>query len=249
MIKKSALLSSQLLFDEAKKIGLDPKWETDYGLFSVSLNNSPKREFFFHSNLNLNGELSRILVKNKHFTRLILEKNNFVNIPYILPRSSEKLQDFFEQYQPIICKPLLGQKSKRVYLIKTVERLQKCSLKMNFFEKYIDGEECRYLILQNQVIAVQRKKLSPTKKYPWNLHYIGVEKLHWNNDLVEESLRIANIFNLRWAAVDFIIDAAGKAWVLEVNSSPGIVKIHNPDEGVRVNAAELIWKAITAKYN
>lgn len=242
--KNFDLLSSQILFNEAKKLGLDPKWEADYGLFSVSFNHSSKREFFFHSNLNLNGELSRILVKNKHFTRIILEKNGFENIPYLLPNSLNQLKEFFEQHQPLICKPLLGQKSKRVYLIKTVERLKKCSLKMNFFEKYIDGEECRYLILQNQVIAVQRKQLSPTKKHPWNLRYIGIEQSHWDNELVEKSLRIAKIFNLRWVAVDFILDVNEKAWVLEVNSSPGIVKIHNPDEGIKVNAAELIWKVL-----
>lgn len=244
MGKNLDLLSSQILFDEAQKLGLNPKWETDYGLFSVSFRNTSKREYFFHSNLNLNGELSRILVKNKHFTRLILEKNNFVNIPFILPRSPEELRYFFDQHQPIICKPLLGQRSKKVYLIKTKERLEKCSLKMNFFEKYIEGEEHRYLILDRKVIALQHKKLSPTRKYPWNLRYTGVDQLNWDEELIDQSLKIASIFKLNWAAVDFLLDADGKAWVLEVNSSPGIVKIHHPDDGIKVNAAGLIWKVL-----
>lgn len=248
MGKNLDLLSSQILFDEAKKLGLNPKWEMDYGLFSVSFHNSSKREYFFHSNLNLNGELSRIMVKNKHFTRLILENNNFVNIPFILPRSPEELRDFFDQHQPIICKPLLGQRSKKVYLIKTKERLEKCSLKMNFFEKYIEGDEHRYLILDGEVIAVQHKTLSPTKKYPWNLRYTGVAQSKWDEELIDQSLKIASIFKLKWAAVDFLLDADGKAWVLEVNSSPGIVKIHHPDDGVKVNVAELIWKVLIQQY-
>jgi len=248
MGKNLDLLSSQILFDEAQKLGLNPRWETDYGLFSVNFYNTSEREYFFHSNFNLNGELSRILVKNKHFTRLILEKNMFANIPFILPRSLEELRDFFEKHQSIICKPLLGQRSKKVYLINTKERLDKCSLKMNFFEKYIEGDEHRYLILDGEVIAVQHKTLSPTKKYPWNLRYIGVDRLEWDGELIDQSLKIASIFELKWAAVDFLLDADGRAWVLEVNSSPGIVKIHHPDDGVRVNAAELIWKVLIQQH-
>jgi len=236
------LLSSQLLFNEAQKLGLQPKWETEYGLFSVKLPSSSSREFFFHSNLNLNGELSRMLVKNKHFTRLILEKNGFENIPYLLPSSKKELEHFFEQHQPIICKPLLGQRSRSISLISTKRELSHCSLKMTFFEKFIKGDECRYLILNNRVIAVQKKRLAPTSSNPWNLHYIGLEKIDWDRQLVKQSLSIAKLFKLEWVAVDYILDKQNKAWVLEVNSAPGIVKMHQPDEGVKTNVAKLIWK-------
>lgn len=244
MNPKINLKSSQLLFDEAQKLGLEPKWETDYGLFSVKLPESSQREFFFHTNFNCNGELSRILVKNKHFARLILEKNGFENIPYLLPSNSVELKHFFDDYQPIICKPLLGQQSRHIKLIKSREQLAVCSLKMTFFEKYIKGDECRYLLLQNEVIAVQRKKLVPTASNPWNLYYIGLPKSDWDQQLVQRSIKIVKLFKLNWAAVDYILDEEGKAWILEINSAPGIVKIHHPDEGVKTNAAKLIWQAL-----
>ncbi len=247
MVKNSLnLQSSQLLFDQAKVMGLQPQWETDYGLFSVMApsQGTSKRQYFFHANLNLNGELSRALVKNKHFTRLILEKNGFENIPYILPTSLEQLANFFDEHQPIICKPLLGQQSRDIYLIKTKQQLKQCSLAMNFFEKYVAGEEHRYLVLKGKVIAVQKKVLQPTKNEPWKLFYTGLEKQNWNRELAKLALQIAQLFQLSWAGVDFIIDQQGKGWILEVNSAPGIVKIHNPNAGVPVNAAKLIWQAI-----
>ena len=115
---------------------------------------------------------------------------------------------------------------------------------MTFFEKFIQGEEHRYLILNNQVIAVQKKLLQPTKTNPWQLHYTGLSRQAWRQDLVDESLKIAQIFELNWVAVDFMVDEQEKALVLEFNSSPGIVKIHQPDAGVKTNVAKLIWQAV-----
>lgn len=244
---KSDLLTSQILFDEAEKLGFQPQWETDYGLFSVKLSSSKNRQYFFHSSFNLNGELSRMLVKNKHFTRLILDKHNAHNIPYCLPKSAQQLRSFFVQNQPIICKPLLGQRSRGIKLVKTDEELSRYSLKMTFFEKFVQGDEYRYLILMDKVIAVQRKKLNPTSTNPWNLHYTGLKKADWDQKLVDEALRIAKVFYLNWVAVDYILDKQGVAWVLEVNSAPGIVKIHRPDAGVKTNAANLIWKELVKK--
>ena len=225
-------------------MGLDPKWETDYGLFSVKLPHLNHRQFFFHTNFNLNGELSRILVKNKHFTRLILEKNGFENIPYLLPSNQVELEHFFDDNQPIICKPLLGQQSRKIKLIKMRNQLAECSLEMTFFEKFIAGDEYRYLVLRNEVIAVQRKKLAPAPNNPWNLYYIGLPKSDWDQQLVQRSIKIAKLFKLKWVAVDYILDEEDLAWVLEVNSAPGIVKIHNPDKGEKTNAARLIWQSL-----
>ncbi len=249
MKNSSILQSSQLLFDQAKLMGLQPQWETDYGLFSVIAPSqaTAKRQYFFHTNLNLNGELSRVLVKNKHFARLILEENGFENIPYILPASLEELAIFFDEHQPIICKPLLGQQSQNVKLIASKEDLKNCSMEMTFFEKYIEGSEHRYLVLNDEVIAVQKKELKPTSDQPWKLFYTGLEKNQWNETLIKMSLEVAALFQLNWAGVDFIVDQEGKGWILEVNSAPGIVKIHNPDAGVSVNAAKLIWQAIFSK--
>jgi glutathione synthase/RimK-type ligase-like ATP-grasp enzyme len=240
--------SSRLLFDEAQKLGLNSHWETNYGLFSVELpgrgDKAKSSHFFYSSNFNLNGELSHALVKNKHFTRLILEQAGIVNIPYLLPDSRQELDEFFDRYQPLICKPLLGQRSRGVKLIETRDQLAKCPLKLTFFEKFIEGTEYRYLILENKVIAVQKKELRPTKSQPWKLFYTGLPIKQWNQELVAESLRIASLFELNWAAVDYLVDSHQQAWVLEVNSAPGIVKIHQPDAGVKTNAAELIWHVI-----
>ncbi|KUK79591.1 MAG: hypothetical protein XD95_0275 [Microgenomates bacterium 39_7] len=246
-MKNSNVQSSDLLFNQAKLMGLQPRWEAEYGLFSILPVGVKQRQYFFHTNLNLNGELSRILVKNKHFTRLIIEQTGLVNIPYILPSSREQLNDFFEEHQPLICKPLLGQQSQNVKLIQSQEKLEHCSLKMTFFEKYIEGVEHRYLVLNNEVIAVQKKEREPTKDDPWKLFYTGLEKKNWDLKLSKLALKITNLFQLSWAGVDFIVDQQGNGWILEVNSAPGIVKIHHPDAGISTNAAKLIWQAVLKK--
>ncbi|HQM15635.1 MAG TPA: hypothetical protein PLM16_00285 [Candidatus Woesebacteria bacterium] len=251
--------SSTLLFAEAIKLDLDPIWETDYGLFSVCLSRTiarksnlskptQPRQYFFHCNLNLNGERSRILVKNKHFTRLILDKHGMRNIPYLLPESFAQLKQFFFEHRALICKPLLGQRSRGIYLIKDLSKLAKCSLKMTFFEKYVEGYESRYLLLDQKVIAVQKKVLVPTADEPWKLHYTGLEPEKWRPDLMIEAKKVGQIFGLRWLAVDFIIDKDNQAWLLEVNSAPGIVKIHLPDAGIATNAANLLWQTIITDY-
>jgi D-alanine-D-alanine ligase-like ATP-grasp enzyme len=248
---QKVVTSSQILFAEAQKLDLNPRWETDYGLFSVELpnpqakkNTSTTRQFFFHTNLNLNGERARFLSKNKHFTRLVLAEAGFKNIPFCLPASRLELEKFFDKHQPIICKPLLGQQSKSIKLISTKNQLNDCSLHLTFFEKFIKGVEYRCLILQNEVIAVQRKELKTTKKSPWQLFYINLKSEKWDKKLMTEAKKIAQVFNLNWAGIDFIVEADGSFWILEVNSAPGIVKIHHPDEGAGVNAANKVWKAV-----
>ena len=252
------LKSAALLFDQAQTMGLQPRWETDYGLFSVilpkqnsaqNINKPPTREFFFQTNLNLNGSRARILAKNKQFTRLVLAQANLPNIPYLLPGSQEQLLTFFNQYQPLICKPLLGDRSLNVKLITTRQQLANCNLTMNFFEQFIKGIEYRCLVLQDKVIALQKKELIPTDQEPWKLFYTGLDKSRWQPALVSMSKQIAQLLHLELAGVDFIVDAQGKNWVLEVNSAPGITKIHHPDAGVSTNAAELIWAAVLASYS
>lgn len=200
--------------------------------------------FFFNTNLNLNGELARILVKNKHFTRVIFERAGIKNIPFILPESMVQLEQFFRQYRPLICKPLLGQRSEKIKLLKTIKQLHNCSLERTFFEKYIEGVEHRCLVLQDEVIAMQRKELRPKPSNPWQLYYIGLLRKNWRADLTEEAIKIARLFQLNWAGIDYLLDKQGSAWLLKVNSAPGIVKIHQPDEGVKINAARLLWQAV-----
>lgn len=238
------LKSSQLLFEGAAKLGLNPVWETDYGLFSVKLPSQPDRQFFFHSSFNFNGELSRVLTRNKHFTRLILDQHLVNNIPYLLPQSRDQLQEFFKKHQPLICKPLLGKQSQGVKLIKTQKELEGCSLHLTFFEKYIKADEYRCLILQDEVIAMQRKLLKPTPANPWELHYINLEKQDWLQNLASEALRIAKIFQLGWAGIDFLVEESGRSWLLEVNSAPGFVKVHQPDEGESINVCSLVWQEL-----
>lgn len=253
---QKVVTSSQILFAEAEKLGLNPRWENDYGLFSVELphseknkNNLPTREFFFHTNLNLNGERARFLCKNKHFTRLVLAQANFTNIPYCLPASRLELEQFFEEHQPIICKALLGQQSQNVKLVLTKKQLDECSLNLTFFEKFIKGVEYRCLVLQDEMIAVQRKELRPTLSDPWQLFYINLDTAEQDDDvlikkLMIEAKKIVQVFNLKWAGIDFIVEENDNFWILEVNSAPGIVKIHYPDEGATINAAKKIWQAI-----
>jgi D-alanine-D-alanine ligase-like ATP-grasp enzyme len=114
-------------------------------------------------------------------------------------------------------------KSEGVRLILDRTQLDLTNLPEWIFEKYIEGTEYRALVLQSDVIGMQRKKLDPNQKHPWRKHITVLEKGEWNDELVELSMKIASRLHMGFLAVDVLVDAAGKTYVLELNSMPGLI--------------------------
>ena len=237
-----ALQSSNLYFNAAKRMGLDPKWETDYGLMSFI--SGGKKNFIFFSKTPLNNQMSADLARNKHFTRVIAEQVGLPNIPYCFPSEEKELKLFFNNNKPIIGKPTLGTLSRGVQLIREHSQLFRLDFSDRIYEKYIDGVEYRFLVLMGKVIACQKKPLKLKDGKSWDLKYISLKKDEWSVNMINLSIQAAKALNLNWCAVDLIKDQFKKNWLLEVNSRPGIVHMHHPDNGEPFDIASKVIKAI-----
>lgn len=230
--------SAEAIFNAAKKLGLNPKLLTEYGLFEVIYKNKPI--YFFHGTSYLNNALSSYLAKNKHVTRVILEKNNLPNIPYLLPNDIEEAADFLEKHGKIMIKPTHGDNSIGVIQIKSKEELKGLDLSDSLLEKFIPGEEYRTLILNGRVIAFHKYihdfKIKGVKR-------ISFEEKDWDKSMCEIAIQAAKALCLNFASVDFIKDKRGNLFILEINSSTGLWRFHEPDEGPSVDVSTLLIKA------
>lgn len=236
MFKKHT--SAQLLFAEAEKRGLKPVWETPDGLFSFLYND--ERCFVYYTKLHLNSQLGAWMCNDKSLTRVFLEREGFPTIPFCYSNKKSELNSFFDKYHPVIQKPLLGMKSHGVHLISNREELDCTALEETMLERYIEGTEFRCLVLQGKVIGMQQKVLEPTPEYPWRKHITNLDAKAWNQECVSIASAISNRLHMGLLAVDFIQDAKGKLWVLELNAMPGLHSFHNPDVGVPVDIASMI---------
>lgn len=242
MTVQNDLLSAQLFYDEAEQMGLQPRWLTKYGLFSFEV--AGHTEYVFYGRTSLNSQVSSYLATNKHTTRMILQQHGLPNIPFLLPASLPEAQDFLMRHTKIVAKPTLGQKSQDVHFIESTDQLAHVDLSDKLLEKYIEGVEYRYLVLNDEVVAARRKEHPPQDLV--NVRRISLAREEWDEQLITTALQVAKVLGLQFAAVDFLVDVSGNAFVLEVNSAPGISWVHQPDEGPSVNVAKLLLDQIIA---
>lgn len=240
MLKKYA--SAKILFEEAEKRGLKPVWETQRGLFSVK--SAGKRRYLYYTKLHINSQLGAWICQDKSLARKILEKEGFPNIPYCCSNQVRDVNVFFDTHKTIIQKPQLGERSEDVRLIRKREDIDMSTIEDSIFEKYIEGTEYRCLILNGKTIGMQKKKLRPTDGHPWSKHITNLSPGEWHTELTVVAEDIAKILHMGFIAVDFIIDASGTAWVLELNGTPGLHSFHHPDAGDSVNIAERLFGVI-----
>ncbi|MBW7943906.1 ATP-grasp domain-containing protein [Patescibacteria group bacterium] len=245
MSQTSLEKSSQVLFQAAQKLNLHPRWLTDWGLISITVNGVEK--YICMSKTVVNTQISAYLSANKSATRVILERHGLPNIPYLTPPNLEEAEAFFEEHHPLVAKPTMGQRAEGVQLIKTREELRQLDLSSLILEKYIAGPEFRYLVLQNQVIAVQQKLFDGELYAPDDSRRLSYFPLRWDPQLVDYALLVTKVLGLGFAAVDFKIDEWERPFVLEVNSAPALWRFEQPDEGPAVPVAEMLLKAVVDK--
>ncbi len=236
--------SAEVIFDAAKRLGLNPKLLTEYGLFEVLYKG--QSIYFFHGTSYLNTSLSTYLARNKHTTRVILEENNLPNIPFTLPKDKAKARQFLNEHKKIMAKPTHGDNSIGVVQINSAEELENLDLSESIIEKFIPGEEFRTLVLNNEVIALHRYihdfKVGGVKR-------ISLEKKDWDKEMIEIAIKASRTLGLNFASVDFIKSPEGNLFILEINSSTGLWRFHEPDEGPAINVSAMLIKATLEKFN
>lgn len=235
--------TSQLLFEAAKQKNLAPKWFTDYGTFYCQYHG--KNYYFYQSFNQFNSQLGSWFTKDKFATRQLLAINNLeqLNIPYFFSQDLLALKKFFNLYQPLIAKPVLGEKAHGVFLVKDQAELKKFDLTNTLFEQFIIGDEYRCLLLNNQLIGLQKKVLTPKENQPWKKKFINLP-LHSQPDLENLALQINQLIKQKLIAIDFIVTPTKQIFFLEANSNPGLHKFHYPDEGKKQLVADKILELI-----
>jgi glutathione synthase/RimK-type ligase-like ATP-grasp enzyme len=198
----------------------------------------------YYTKLHINSQLGAWICQDKSLARKMLEIERLPNIPFCHSNNPADVNRFFDQYHPVIRKPVSGMKSQDVRLISARDDLDPTKIRESIFEQYIRGMEYRYLLLNGEVVGVQQKRLDPIDAYPWRKHIINLEEQDWNQGLASMTRSIAGKLHMRFIAVDFILDASGKAWILELNGMPGLHSFHHPDSGSPHNMAKRLMAAI-----
>jgi D-alanine-D-alanine ligase-like ATP-grasp enzyme len=105
----------------------------------------------------------------------------------------------------------------------------------------------RYLILNGAVIAVHESKYGASVSQSRDLERVSFDKTEWNKEIVEQSIKIAELLGLEFACVDYLIDKDGQHFILEVGAAPGFKWFHAPTSGPAVDVARMFLDSYIAK--
>ncbi len=157
--------------------------------------------------------------------------------------------EFLKKHKTIIAKPTKGKHSKDVHLIENAEDFKHIDLTKYLLEKFIEGKEERYLILNDKILAVHRKVYKTPINNPETVKRVAYEKIVWDKEVVKISRNVTTALGLAFAAVDFLITTNGRTYILEVNSAPGLSRFQYPDEGPSIDIASIFLEASIKKMN
>jgi len=234
--------TAELLFRTAQDMGLSPSWITPDGLFAVLVNGRERYVNFARSPLNSHTAAS--LAKDKYLTRRILERHNMPNIPFARPQTYANAEIFLRKHGKIIAKPVAGSGARDIHIVTTSLQLQALDITKYILEKYIAGEELRYLVLNDAVIGVHRSDYGTSVAVDRPRQQISYPTAAWDLALISSSLQIARILDLRFAAIDYLIEPSGHAYILEVNTTPDLKWFHAPTSGPVVDVARQFLAAV-----
>ena len=247
MITSDKLGAPELIYNSALQMGLQPSWVTPGGLFSITVQGSESYINFARSPLNSHVGVS--IANDKNLARLILQRNNLPNIPFVRPKTLYEAKEFLQQYVKIVAKPFNGYGSRDIRIVTDPSQLDKIDVTRYILEKYIAGIEMRYLVLNDGVIGVHQSSYGTSVDEHRNLERLSHPKESWDQALVELSVETARVIGLKFAAVDYILDESGHAYILEVNSLPGLKWFHSPTSGPVVDVARLFLEAIVDNHS
>lgn len=230
--------TAELLYACAVELGMRPSWLTPKGLFAVTIDG--KERYINYARSPLNSHVSISLAKNKYLTRLILERQGFKNIPFLKTAALSEATAFLAEHKTIIAKPIDGSGSRDIHLITKDAQLETLQISKYILEQYVVGNEMRYLVLDHAVIGVHRSDYGVAISADRPLRRISYPRSTWDRAQCETAIAVAQALDLQFGAVDFLVDAQGKAHILEVNTSPGLKWFHTPSDGPPIDVARLL---------
>jgi glutathione synthase/RimK-type ligase-like ATP-grasp enzyme len=243
MVDKKRL---DLLISTAESMGLRPKRVNNLGLISVEIEG--KKRFLFHKVSNPNNPMASMLSENKFVTRIIFEQNDLPNIPYCLPVDQNEAKTFLAEHGKIIAKPVRGKHSEDIHLITQPSEIEELNISGYILEKFIKGQETRFLVVSGVVEAVHLKVYESDINNPDTVKRISLETDAWDDSLVRVATRAAEAIGLCFTAVDFLVTEDNGAYLLEINSAPGLDRFQTPDEGPPIDVMKLYLEQVVTNY-
>ena len=156
----------------------------------------------------------------------------------------EKAALFLRKHGKIIAKPVAGSGAQDIHIVTTASQLRALDISKYILEEYIAGEELRYLVLNGKVIGVHRSDYGTSVQKDRPLERISYPAADWDPVLVSSSIQVARVLALNFATIDYLIDASGRAYILEVNTNPGLRWFHAPTSGPIIDVARQFLEAI-----
>nr|MBA3679102.1 ATP-grasp domain-containing protein [Candidatus Saccharibacteria bacterium] len=166
---------------------------------------------------------------------MIFERHGLANIPFALPKNTAEAEKFLLENGEIIVKPKAGLGAHDIRRITSTDELKDIHYPKYIFEKYIAGKEMRYLVLNDEIIAVHHSSYGESVEYDRYLERISYTEDKWDEDLCAQALKISDVLSLNFCAVDFMITPNGETYILEVNTVPGLKWFHAPSSGPAVD--------------
>lgn len=131
---------------------------------------------------------------------------------------------------PCVIRPRRHHAGSRFFVCKTAAEIERaitrCGPGWYASELINKAREFRVFVLQGRVIRISEKFAGNPADVAWNVavggHTKGVTKRHWPIEVAKAALKAARVMSLDWTAVDLSIDTAGKVWVFEANTAPGL---------------------------
>ena len=162
------------------------------------------------------------------------DENNLLTPKWKIVKNSKDVIDFGF---PCVLKTSSGGSSREVYILKSKKDLFSKAKKIFthkdlFIESYIQGQEATVGVLNNKALPVIEIVPPDNSWFNYKNKYSGetkeiVDSKNISPKLKKEmqkiSLKIHQHFNLgSYSRTDFMIDEKGKAYVLEINTIPGL---------------------------
>lgn len=138
--------------------------------------------------------------------------------------------DDSELPKPVIVRPDVHAQGKHVYHCETIGELLdawNCVGNCGYISEFIDKvAEYRVFVVSGRVACVAKKTPADEKAIAWNVaqggRFDNVRWGEWPINAVQCAIKAFALSGLDFGGVDVMVDADGKAYVLEINSAPSL---------------------------
>lgn len=186
--------------------------------------------------------LSSAISMDKAITKIILDKYNIPNVPYLIIKDKYKIKNIEKLGYPLIIKPAnngssigINKANNRKELVSAIEEAKKYDNKI-IIEKFIKARELECAILENKKIITSEigeiiscnEFYDYDAKYEKNSQIIIPAKINKNikKSIQKISKDVFKILECKtYARIDFLLSDTGILYLNEINTLPGFTNI------------------------